>query len=261
MMKKFITRAIIVLIFFLCIFPLAITVLGSFMSSKEMLAGTHIFPMDFTLRQYETVLLRTPQYLLWFWNSVFITFCTIALSVPISLMAGYAFSKFTFPCQKILLFIYIIIMLMPFQATLVPQYLMLKQLGLLNTKASLILPNAFSAFGAFLMTQFMKSIDNEIIEAAELDGTNAFSTFIWIIIPLSKPAIYALVILLFIESWSMIEQPLIFISDIIKQPLSLHLDSSSIPFAGGVIFLLLPLLFYLFGHEDLIDGISYTSIK
>lgn len=262
MLKKGVIKGIAIGAFCLSVFPLIVTVFGSFMSSREMMGSAHILPLDFTLRQYETVLLKTPQYLLWFWNSVEISFLTVALAVIISLMAGYAFSKFRFPARNALFFVYIVVMLMPFQATLVPQYIMLKSLNLLNTKASVILPSACSAFGAFMMTQYMKGISDDIMEAAKLDGMNAFSIFIWIIIPLSKPAVSALVILLFIESWAMIEQPMTFISDITLHPLSLHLgDSSSALYAGGVVFLILPLLIYLFGHDDLIDEIGYISIK
>lgn len=260
--KKLLPMIIVAVFSVFCVLPLVITVLSSFMSFDEMNMTAHLIPRDFTLRQFEEILLKTPQYLIWFWNSFKITFLTIALAIPLSLMAAYGFSKFRFPGRDLIFFIYIIVMLMPFQATLVPQYITLKSFGLLDQTASVILPNAFSAFGAFLMTQFMKGIDNEIIEAAKIDGMNNMQIFLRIIVPLSRPAVSALFILLFIESWSMIEQPMIFLSDPGKLPLSLYLGNiASSLYAGGTVFLILPLLIYLFGYEDLLEGISLGSVK
>lgn len=260
--KKILTRMIIVLFSMFCLFPVVITISSSFMSYNELSGELHLIPRDFSLYQFEQILLRTPQYLLWFWNSVKVSFLIIIIAIPLSLMAAYGFSKFTFPFKDALFFLYIIVMLMPFQATLVPQYITLKQLNLLDTTASIVLPNAFNAFGAFLMTQFMRGIDNELIDAAKMDGMSDLSIFSRIIIPLSKPVISSLFILLFIESWSMIEQPMIFINDPSKLPLSVYLGKvSSTLYAGGTIFLILPLLIYLFGYEDLVEGISLGSIK
>lgn len=262
MTKKILTRIIILVFSVLCLLPLVVTVLSSFMSFGEMGGAAHLIPQDFTLRQFEEILLKTPQYLIWFWNSFKITFLTLIIAIPLSLMAAYGFSKFKFFGRDFLFFIYIIVMLMPFQATLVPQYITLKSLGLLNETSAVVLPNAFSAFGAFLMTQFMRGIDNELIEAAKIDGMNNISVFLRIIVPLSKPAVSALFILLFIEGWSMIEQPMIFLTDASKLPLSLYLGNiSSNLYAGGAVFLILPLLIYLFGYEDLVEGIGLGSIK
>jgi multiple sugar transport system permease protein len=124
------------------------------------------------------------------------------------------------------------------------------------------LPNAFSAFGVFLVTQFIKGIDDEFLEAAWIDGANSVSAFLKIIVPLSRPAVSALAILLFIDSWSMIEQPLIFLSDTAKLPLSLHLGNISTQlYAGGAVFLILPALIYLLGYEDLTNGITLGTLK
>ena len=262
MTKKILTRAIIILFSLFCLLPVIVTVAGSFMSFDELTGAPHFIPLDFTLRQFEEALLKTPQYLIWFWNSFKITFLTLLIAIPVSLMAAYGFSKFKFPFKDLIFFVYIIVMLMPFQATLVPQYITLKSLNLLDSASAVILPNAFSAFGAFLMTQFMKNLDNELIEAAKIDGMNDISVFFRIIVPLSRPAVSALFILLFIESWSMIEQPMIFLTDASKLPLSLYLGNiSSSLYAGGAIFLILPLLIYLFGYEDLVEGISLGNIK
>ncbi len=260
--RKILVRIIIVIFSIFCLIPVIITISSSFFSYDEVRGALSFSPYSFTLNQFEEILLRSPQYLVWFWNSVKVSFATLVIAIPLSLMAAYGFSKFKFPFRDALFFLYIIVMLMPFQATLVPQYITLKKLELLGKTTAIILPNGFSAFGAFLMTQFMRGIDNEMIDAAKMDGMSDFSIFLHIIIPLSKPAIASLFILLFIESWSMIEQPMIFISDPSKLPLSVYLGRITTSlYAGGTIFVILPLLIYLLGYEDLVEGISLGSIK
>ena len=251
-----------------CLLPFAITVVSSLLPSGAAIAGGATLPPDASLLrhvsflQYEQVLLRSPQYLLWFWNSIKITSCTLLIAIPLSLTAAYGFSKFRFFGRDALFFLYIVVMLMPFQATLVPQYITLSSLGLLDRSAAVIFPNAFSAFGAFLMTQFMKGIDDEVLGAGRVDGLTDVGLFLRIVLPQSKTAVSATFVLLFIESWSMVEQPLIFLNDPAVFPLSLSLGSMRGGLgAGAVIFLVLPLLIYLFAYDELVEGIGRSGIK
>ena len=249
-----------------CLLPLFVTLLSS-LADPETLTRLHrLFPLSWSLRQYETALLRSPEYMTWFWNSLRITAWTLLINLPVSLLAGYGFAKFDFKGKNALFFVYIVVMLMPFQATLVPQYLTIDFLGLMNTRAAVFLPNGFSAFGAFLMTQYIRGIDNQLIEAARMEGMSQPGIFMRVIVPLSRPAIAALFILVFLDCWSVIEQPMIFITDAALEPLSIKLGSlafsqASLMYAGGVIFLFLPLLIYLFGYDDLVEGISLGSVK
>ena len=261
-MKKLIAKVIVGLAALFCLFPFAVTLLGSFLpKGMPLTLGRELF-QSATLDQYEELLLRSPQYLMWFWNSVKIAVLTLLIAIPLSLMAAYGFSQFTFPGRDALFFLYIIVMLMPFQATLVPQYITLNSLNLLDTLQAVILPNGFSAFGAFLMTQFMRGIDREILDAAQVDGVSDVGSFFYIVVPMSRTAISALSVLLFIESWSMIEQPMIFLTDQAKLPLSLYLGNlSSSLLAGGVVFFVLPLLVYLLSYDDLVEGIGHSGIK
>jgi multiple sugar transport system permease protein len=255
-------RVLVLLFALLCLTPMAVTVLNSFMSQQEVQAPMHLLPYDFSLFQFERILLRTPQYLIWFWNSCRITVCTVLIAIPVGLAAGFGFAKYEFPFKDTLFFIYIIVMLLPFQATVVPQYITLKGLGLLNTPAAVILPGAFGAFGVFLLTQFIKGIDEEYMDAARMDGMGHWGVFTRIVVPLSKPGVAALAILLCIESWAMIEQPLIFLRDAATWPLSLYLGNiSSTLYAGGLLFLMPPLLIYLSGYEYLVEGIALGSVK
>lgn len=251
-----------------CVLPIIYLLANSFLTSHEAVLSHEAvkvssFPLHITLRQYESVLLLNYDYYIHFWNSILFVAAILAINVPVSLFAGYGFSQHQFPGKRILFFLYIILMLMPFQATLVPQYLTLQSFGLLNKAASVILPNGFGAFGAFLMTQYMQGIDKELLEAGRLDGLEGFSMFSRLMIPLCKPAVSALVILVFIDNWAMIEQPVVFIRDTWKQPLSVALNTigTGALFAGGVVFCILPLCIYLYGYKDLVEGISLSSIK
>ena len=147
----------------------------------------------------------------WFWNSAAYTASTLAVSLPVSVLAGYGFSQFSFPGRNFLLGFYVLLMLMPFQATVVSQYLTLNALGLLDTPWVVIWPNAFQTFGVFMMTQFMASIDRELLQAARLDGAGHGTLFFRIVLPLCRPAVFSLLLLQFLACWSLIDQPLLFL--------------------------------------------------
>lgn len=236
-----------------CLLPLIVMIIKSF---QGMSGG-------FTMEQYGRALFQTEDFFIGFWNSVIYTVVIIAINLPLSLLAAYGFSRFTFPGRDILFWIYIVLMLMPFQATIVPQYLALKALGILDTPEAVILPNAFSTFGTFLIAQYMRGLDNEVFDAGRIDGLNEFSLMMKIAMPICKPIVSALTVLLFINYWSMVEQPIIFISDKRFMPLSVLLSGSgkflNIAFACGVIFTVLPLLLYLFSYGDLMQGIALSA--
>jgi multiple sugar transport system permease protein len=133
-----------------------------------------IIPDNFNLMQYYNAFLRTPSFLVMFLNSIILTVPIVIGQLLVSMPAAYAFAKLNFPFKDKIFFIYIVIMLMPYQVTLVPNFIVLRFLGLIGTRASVILPGIFSTFGVFLMTQFIKSIPNEQCEAAQVDGASQF---------------------------------------------------------------------------------------
>lgn len=268
------------------LFPLLLTVTNSFMSDAELnesykvsdevltkeeghnkgFFSLKLIPESFTLRQYYEVLIAKQKFLRMFWNSAFVVLPIVAGQVLVSSMAAYAFAKLRFKGRNALFFLYILLMLMPFQVTLVPNYLVLDKLGLIGNNLSLILPGVFSAFGVFLLRQFMLGIPNECIEAARVDGCSQMQIFFRIIMPLSKGGIASLAILSFIDNWNMVEQPLIFLKDANQYPLSVYLSSIKtselgIAFAAGIIYMLPMLLMFLYGENDLVEGISHSAIK
>jgi multiple sugar transport system permease protein len=201
-----------------------------------------------------------------FWNSVIITVPIVVGQIIVSVLGAYAFAKLKFPFRDPLFFVYIIVMMMPFQVTLVPNFIILRQMKLLGSFAAIILPGIFSTFGVFLLKQFMAQVPDEYNEAAKIDGAGYFFTFLKIILPQCKGALASLAILVFIDNWNIVEQPLIFLEDEIKYPLSIFLsriNSSElgIAFACGILFMLPSLLVFLYGENYLVEGIQHSGLK
>lgn len=253
MVKKISKNIFIYLFSLICILPMLIMIIYSF---KGIYGG-------FSLVQYGLALFHTEDFFIGFWNSIIYTFIIIAINVPLSLFGAYGFSTFDFKGKNILFWLYIVLMLMPFQATIVAQHITLKTLNIIDKPIAVIIPNVFSTFGTILMAQHMRGLNKEILDAGRIDGFNEFGLFLKIVAPICKSIVFALTVLTFISYWSMVEQPLVFIKDIIDMPLSVTLNSSKrfrdIAFAIGTIFSILPILLYQFSYDDLVHGISLTS--
>ncbi|UNK21185.1 carbohydrate ABC transporter permease [Paenibacillus sp. N3/727] len=266
--------------------PIVITVVSSFMTEAEIEYNYHLIgqlinieagekdgfinvkllPDWVSFRQYAEVLVHKPVFLHMLWNSVFMVVPIIALQVLVASLAAYAFAKLRFPGRDKLFLLYVLTMLMPFQVTLVPNYIIADKLGLMNTTSAIILPGIFSAFGVFMLRQFIMHIPNSYIEAAKIDGARHLRIFYQIIVPLVQPGIAALVVLLFVDNWNMVEQPLIFLEDAFKQPLSLYLshinkDARGVAFAASVLYMTPMVLLYLYAESYFVQGIQLSGVK
>ncbi|MBD8973847.1 MAG: carbohydrate ABC transporter permease [Lachnospiraceae bacterium] len=216
------------------------------------------------LSQYSTVLLKSPEYLLKFWNSVILVVPIVVFQIFIALGAAYSFMRFRGRIREIIFFVYVALMLMPYQVTLVPNYLVADWFHILDTRWSIILPGVFAPFSVYLLTKYMRRIPNSLIEAAKLDGANEWQIFTKVCIPLCKGPIASVAILVFIDYWNMVEQPLIMLSDADKHPLSVFLSQINsgevgLAFAVATIYMVPPILIFLYGEEYLVDGISYSG--
>ncbi|WP_051493235.1 carbohydrate ABC transporter permease [Paenibacillus sp. FSL R7-269] len=269
----------------LMLFPIGVTLINSFMSSREIginygpvgqmntviegrsdpFANLKWLPDQVSLEQYGKVLLESPVYLSMFWNSVFLVVPIIAGQTLIAALAAYAFSKLRFRGRELLFLVYVLTMLMPFQVTLVPNYIMADRLGLLNSPGAIILPGIFAAFGVFMLRQFMLDIPYAYIEAAKMDGAGHLRIFYTLIVPMVQPGLAALTILLFVDYWNMVEQPLIFLDDPLRQPLSVYLSNVSsekgLAFAASVIYMAPMVLIFLYAETYFIEGIQLSGIK
>ena len=215
-------------------------------------------------KQYYTVLLQIPDYLIKFWNSVIYVVPITVFQIVIALAAAYSFTRFRGWKKELVFFLYVLLMLMPYQVSLVPNFLVAKWTGLIDTKFAIILPGIFSTFSVFLLTKYMRRIPVDVIEAAKLDGANEWQIFTRVCVPLCKSAIASTAILVFIDYWNMVEQPLILLSDSEHYPLSVFLSKINqgevgLAFAVAVIYMIPTILIYLYGEDYLIEGISYSG--
>lgn len=244
----------------LFVLPLLHMVLNSFMAAFQLTSDTLSFvPITFDLQQYYRIALFKSQYFKFFANSVKITGIIIGMQLLISVTAAYALAKLKFMGKNTLYVVYVLMLILPFQVTFVPNYLMFKKietllsLQLLDTHWAIILPGVFSSLGVFLLRQFIIDIPDAMIEAARIDGASEFRIFYQIILPTIRPAVITLIILIFIDSWNVIEQAIVFIDATDKMPLSVFLESiyysdREVYYAGAVLFTV-P-VFYLFGKYE-----------
>lgn len=217
------------------------------------------------LQQYYQALLGNPQFWYNFWNSVLLTVPILAGTLFVGTLGAYGFAKFHFPCKNILFFLFIVVMMLPYQVTLVPNFVVSSNLGLIGSRWSLILPNLFTPFGTFLVYQFMRGIPDETLEMARIEGAGSFRVLTRIVIPQALPGITSLAILNIIDTWSMIEQPLVFLRDETKYPLSVAMQSINrsdigVAFVCGTVFMIPLMLVFLIGKDYLSEGVSNSVL-
>jgi len=282
-----IAAATIVAAFFAILFlmPIILTITNSFMSASEISANYgSVFATDanggkvyiaekvnlkfipdiVSFSQYSTVLFKSPDYLLKFWNSVILVGPIVLFQLIVATLASYGFTRYRGKIREIIFFSYIILMLMPYQVTLVPNYLVSDWLNLLDTNWSIWLPGIFSPFAVFLLTKFMRRIPDSVMEAAQIDGAGEWQIYRRICLPLCKGAICSAAILVFIDYWNMVEQPLILLTNAEKHPLSVFLSKINageigLAFAVATIYMVPSLLIFLYGEDYLVNGITYQG--
>jgi multiple sugar transport system permease protein len=217
-----------------------------------------------SVQQYNAVLFKSPEYLLKFWNSVILVVPITLFQLVLAAFTAYGFSRWQGRIREIIFFTYIILMLMPYQVTLVPNYLVSEYLGILGTRWAIILPGIFSPFSVYLLTKVMRRIPKAYYEAARLDGAGEFQIFWNICLPLSRSAMLSVGLLVFIDYWNMVEQPLILLENEAEYPLSVFLSQINsgdvgLAFAVAVVYMIPALLLFLYGEEYLVEGITYSG--
>lgn len=256
------------------LFPLLFTVTNSFLSPQEVINryssqvlpgnadsfardGLHfvqmtLLPTEPTLAQYKEFLLQSPAYLRMFWNSVLLIVPILLGQLVVSVLAAYAFERSHWRYKEAAFAIYLVILLMPMQVTLVPNYITADLLGLLNSYWAIILPAIFHPLGVFLLRLQMKGFDEAWIEAAQDCGASEWQIFRRVILPNLRPGIMVVLVLTVAEYWNIIDQAIVFLDSTVKQPLSVSLSQmlageSGIFFAASCIYVLPVLLVFGMG--------------
>jgi len=237
---------------------------------QDAIDGIHyvrftLIPDHVSFDQYLRLFFGNPAFFGRFWNSMALALPIVLGQVLISMPAAYAFEMSGFRHKEKLYFVYIVIMLLPLQVTLVPNFIISDWLGLLETRASVILPAVINPFGVFIMRQYLRGLPREYIEAAQIDGASHLRIIFSIVMPVFKPALAALVILTFVNSWNIVEQAIIFLTAT-QEPLSVYLAgmaerSLNLIFAASFFYLLPPLLMFLYWKEHMVEGISLSGIR
>ena len=217
------------------------------------------------VQPYIDFYIRKPAYLHAMTNSFIIASGASAGTIFVSVLAAYVFAKVEFRGRSLLFYLYIIVMMMPFQVTLLPQYIVSREFNIYDTHPALILPGIFAPFAVFLLTQMMKSVPNELIEAARLDTDSAWKILAHILIPAIKPGIICTWVLVFTEQWNAVPEPLILLETRELYPLAVMLNSitaeSLLGFAATVLFFLAPLLLFLYFETEIMEGLGDYRLK
>ena len=279
--RHLLTRFLLVILALVILLPVIVTVLYSFFSPEEIRAfmdtrgsfsdaawmDARLSPRMFSLSQYWKILIVDTSVLRMFAMSVFYTVMILlgqAVFVP---MLAYALSRFQFKGRNVIFMAILLLMLLPYQVTMVPNVLTLRRMGLMNTVWAVILPLWFAPFYVFLLRQFMASLPNELFEAAQVDGAGTIRCYFHVALPVCRPAIGAALALSFADCWNLVEQPMTYLSQRTElQPLSVMFnqlvsESTGVEFAGAVIYMLPALFVYLYFLEDILSGIQLTELK
>lgn len=236
------------------------------LGKKDGYAAWHLIAQYPTLRNVVELFFDSPEFFQMFWNSVKISVGIVGGQLVFGMPAAWGLACYSFRGRKILYLLCIVLMMMPFQVTMLSEYLVLDKLHLLDTLAAVILPGMFSTFSVFVMYRFFRSIPGSILEAARIDGAGEWQIFLKIGLPLGSSGILSAVILSFLECWSMLEQPLTFLQTKSFWPLSLFLPeiqagNAGVSLCASLIALLPAVLIFLSGQDYLEQGIAASAMK
>ena len=228
----------------------------------------HLIPQNINLQNFPHAVNKFP-YFDWYRNTIFVTIGVVLSVLCFSSLSGYAFAKLDFVGKNVIFSLFIATMMIPVQVRIIPQYIIFKQLGVIDTQWSVIFPWMFNAFSIFLMRQFFMSIPDELIEAAKLDGASEYRTFGTIVLPLAQAQLSALLILSFTWGWNDYFGPLIYIHTPTRQVLSVgiasfkaeYADNFGVQMAGATMALVPLIVLYLFAQKNFIEGIALSGVK
>lgn len=270
---------ILVLFALLQVSPVFFLLVGACMGGREIMdhiapvleggagyASWRLWPEYPTLKNVVELLLDSPEFFQMFWNSVKITGCILAGQLLVGMPAAWGLARYSFRGKRIIYMLYIVMMMLPFQATMLSEYLVLDRLQLLDTSAGVILPGIFSTFSVFIMYRFFSGIPESVLDAARIDGAGEFRVFLRMGVPLGTSGIISAVVLSFLECWSMIEQSMTFLETKSLWPLSMFLPridsgNAGVSLCASLVALFPAFFVFLAGQEYLERGIASAATK
>ena len=274
-----IIKILVILGAVLAVLPIVFLVCGTFMGEVELeellspvigngsgYATWHVIPLYPTLKNIVELLFDTPEYYVLFWNSVKIVGTVLLGQLVFAVPAAWGLARSRSRWAKVVFGLYMFCMILPFQVTMLSQYIVLNKMNMINTHFAIILPLMFSTFPIFIMYSAFEQVPDSVVEAARLDGAGRFKIFIYMAVPIAKRGIIAAMILGFLEYWNVIEQPVVFLKDKYLWPLSVYLPNVAVGSAGRAftfaLFSCIPsfIVFYV-GRGILADGISIGSAE
>lgn len=273
-LRRYLSKLTIYLI--LCLGGLTVFIPFYYMviTSVKKIADVTKVPISLALDHWPTFepynrLLSEMPYLHFMKNSLWISLCTTLGTLFFSTLAGYAFAKHHFPYRDKIFMLLLATMMIPGSVLLVPGFLLMRDLGFINTYWSLILPGISGAFSVFLARQFIKEIPNDIIDAARIDGCSEWGIYYKIILPLSKPLLATLGILTFLYSWNNFMGPLLYLMDIDKYTLPLgiallqgrYTRVENVQMAGAALAIIPVLVIFFFFQRQIIKSLASSALK
>lgn len=245
-----------ILLVLLCVLPFCVVLVNSFYRQGD----------GISLQAYYEVFLASPQYLLRFWKSLGICLCIAAGQILVSTLAGFGFAKYRFPGKNLIFVLLMVLMVLPLQVTLVPNYIMLNQMKLLGTYWALIYPSIFLPLGTLIMSQSFRTISNDILDVARLDGCNLIRILAQIAIPMNKGSIVCVALLSFLDAWNMVEQPIAYLKEFAQYPISVALvyvstGDSMRQFVCCLLVALPPVFLFSCFNKEMVEGIIFGEEK
>ena len=263
----------ILLLAIIFILPVFLTVIASFADEEQvkLIFGSDtikniIAPIKLTLSSYDQLLFDFFPFYTLFWNSVLYSASITFLALFAGFLAAFSFYYSSFRGKKVIYVIYLLLMMMPLQVTILPNYIGLREINLLNTPFAIILPLVFSPFGVIIMRQYMSGLDMDIIEAARLETSSIIRILFKVVVPQIKVCISAVTLFIFVDAWSIVEQPLLLLKDPkLKTMTTLFSDAKEVGtgifLAASVMYLIPVLIIYFNFSEQLEEGLASGTVS
>lgn len=273
--KKYIRGTLLYIVLFLAAFMMIFPFLWMFDASLKYDKEIFSYPVSLLPKTIEsikynyTTIWERIDFLRFYLNTSKLSIIITLIQLFTCSIAAFAFSRLKFPGRDKLFLLYLATMMVPWHAIMIPQFLIIKKLGLYNTHMALIMTQAFSAFGVFLLRQNMLTIPKELDESAKIDGCGSFKLYYKIILPLIKPGLATLTIFTFKGIWNDYMAPMLYLED--KKLLTIQLGLKyfktqyhmeyGLTMAATVCSVIPIIIMYIFAQKYIIEGVAHTGLK